>query len=399
MRYNVLIVISVVTAALAACGLQAEAQSDTTPISTPAATTTPEPLDFEILAIFELFGEGKLLVTDPNGKRSGFKPGSDGEALTEIPNSEVDLEDKIVFVPDPIVSTVEPKALKLYTVDVSGAPQEEGELTVDCQGEGLYGDTFESSLIIPPSGNVRIIMPFVVHEDVVWIGIDPTSDNLPPNEVESLGIVNVPKQGKYVLAWTAPGAYGNRGTASAYDIRWMAGMITEENWPQAIPLTTLPFPSRAGDRENLDVTDAVAQGALTFALKTSDETGNVSPLSMVAWVDSDSDNLPDYRENFWNESTDIDPGVILTFDPHSAADALADPDGDGLKNLKEYRKGTNPGKADTDGDGMPDGWEVENYFNPLTDDSGRDPDDDDFTNLQEYKAGTNPNDYKSYPTP
>jgi hypothetical protein len=43
---------------------------------------------------------------------------------------------------------------------------------------------------------------------------------------------------------------------------------------------------------------------------------------------------------------------------------------------------------------MPDGWEVENGFNPLVDDANLDLDNDGQSNLEEFLAGTNPNDSK-----
>jgi alpha-tubulin suppressor-like RCC1 family protein len=73
--------------------------------------------------------------------------------------------------------------------------------------------------------------------------------------------------------------------------------------------------------------------------------------------------------------------------------ALDDPDGDGLPTWRERDLGTNPNNADTDGDGMPDGWEVNNNLNPLVNDAAADPDGDGFSNLYEYQHGTNPNDY------
>jgi hypothetical protein len=45
---------------------------------------------------------------------------------------------------------------------------------------------------------------------------------------------------------------------------------------------------------------------------------------------------------------------------------------------------------DTDGDGMPDGWEIRYGLNPNTDDAHNDLDADGFCNWQEFIAGTDP---------
>ncbi len=47
-------------------------------------------------------------------------------------------------------------------------------------------------------------------------------------------------------------------------------------------------------------------------------------------------------------------------------------------------------QIDSDGDGMPDQWELKYGLNPTTDDSMADPDGDGLPNLAEYVLGTNP---------
>ena len=119
--------------------------------------------------------------------------------------------------------------------------------------------------------------------------------------------------------------------------------------------------------------------------------------------DGDGDGLPDA----WEIANGLNPAV---------SNGSGDPDGDGLTNLEEYNGGWSPLVAenaalsssqsalflvdtgaygggyalDTDGDGMPDWWELKYGLNRLVNDAGGNPDGDDLTNLQEYLAGRNP---------
>jgi hypothetical protein len=71
-------------------------------------------------------------------------------------------------------------------------------------------------------------------------------------------------------------------------------------------------------------------------------------------------------------------------DPHDG-----DHDMDGMTDQEEYLHGTNPRLTDSDGDGLPDAWEVIHGFD-ATNRPSYDADGDGLTNLEEYNLGTDP---------
>jgi YD repeat-containing protein len=96
-------------------------------------------------------------------------------------------------------------------------------------------------------------------------------------------------------------------------------------------------------------------------------------------TDTDGDGIPNCIE------------ATSGLDPLDAQDASLDSDSDGLTNVQEYQAGTNFFTADTDGDGLLDGYEVGYALNAVVFDSHLDTDADGLSNLQEHSAGTDPN--------
>jgi mannan endo-1,4-beta-mannosidase len=86
--------------------------------------------------------------------------------------------------------------------------------------------------------------------------------------------------------------------------------------------------------------------------------------------------------------------------PDYSVDGLTlddDADADGILDREEPSAGFNATRADTDGDGLPDRWELDHGLSPQANEASADPDGDGFSNWQEFWAATDPRAAGSYP--
>jgi hypothetical protein len=111
-------------------------------------------------------------------------------------------------------------------------------------------------------------------------GTTPPVDTNAPAAVTNL-LVSVVTSNSVVLSWNAPGDDGTNGTATTYDVRWRTNFITASNWATATQVTGEPAPALAGTFQSLSITGLSPGRTYYFALKTSDEVTNISPLSNV----------------------------------------------------------------------------------------------------------------------
>ena len=85
------------------------------------------------------------------------------------------------------------------------------------------------------------------------------------------------------MTWTSVGDDGTTGTATNYDVRYLAGtQITEANWSSANQATGEPTPRASGNTETLTISNLTANTTYYFAIKATDEIPNTSALSNVA---------------------------------------------------------------------------------------------------------------------
>ncbi len=97
--------------------------------------------------------------------------------------------------------------------------------------------------------------------------------------------------GEIYLRWTAPGDDGDDGTAGSYQLRYGLSPVDQSGWDNATALEVTLIPSVAGSAEEYLVSGLESGKTLYFAIRTSDEAGNLSPVSNSAQATPSSGSL------------------------------------------------------------------------------------------------------------
>jgi len=127
-------------------------------------------------------------------------------------------------------------------------------------------------------------------EKLVDIFAGGGADLIPPGTITNLSST-VQDHESVTLSWTAPGDDGMIGLASYYEIRYSQNIIDDSNWDLATIFSTPPSPEIAGTIQSAKVSGLSLNTNYYFAIKTYDESANVSLLSNV--LNASTTNLSD----------------------------------------------------------------------------------------------------------
>ncbi|MCK4905693.1 S8 family serine peptidase [bacterium] len=257
--------------------------------------------------------------------------------------------------------------IRLYTITVTA--EENGSISPS--GDVIIEHGANQTFTITPDDNYHVADVFVDGSSVGAVTGYTFSNVTETHTIQASFAIDT-----YIITSTA----GANGSITPSD-----NVVIEHGANQTFNITP---------DDNYHIADVLVDGVSIGAIASyafSNVTGTHTIQASFAITDSDSDGLPDdWEQQIIDANSNDDIISIENVKPED------DFDNDGLTNLEEHNAGTDPTNTDTDGDGMPDGWEIQYDLKPLVDDADDDADGDGWTNLEEYQnevAGilSNPN--------
>ena len=106
------------------------------------------------------------------------------------------------------------------------------------------------------------------------------ADAVRPAHVATLAVTGTTETSA-TLTWTAVGDDSLTGTASANDIRYSTSPITAANWASATQVSGEPAPTAPGTSQTFTVNGLTKETTYYFAIRVTDDGGNVSAVSNV----------------------------------------------------------------------------------------------------------------------
>jgi hypothetical protein len=95
-------------------------------------------------------------------------------------------------------------------------------------------------------------------------------------------IAHAQERDTVTVTWTAPGDDAGYGTATQYELRYSEEPINSSNFGDATPVSGMPVPRAAGQRQSVVVRGLTYGTTYYFAIRTRDDEGNWSGLSNIA---------------------------------------------------------------------------------------------------------------------
>jgi len=186
------------------------------------------------------------------------------------------------------------------------------------------------------------------------------------------------------LAFSQTGTTSLGQVGAQYQIRLVAAYADGSTLDVTAAATGTNYSSTNAAVASISASGLVIAHSSGTVLITARKDEVVATKQFIVTVagDSDGDGLPDDYE------------IANGLNPNDPIDAQEDQDNDGLTALQEYKLGTNPRNADTDGDGISDGDEVSGKLGFKTDPLKADTDGDGLNDRVELLAGSNPLDPK-----